>query len=250
MLFKHADVKGLSASSRTMAMWCMLSVIGIVGMSGCQELNRAVDSALGKGESAHAASHEVASYHQYPSNDAEKHRFSVIGQTPGGKKSTPAASKPARPASGSTSQPGKTTAQVGPELPGKKREPGAVTPETKAEEVVQVFQKGGADMFQVDRDPFRQPTEILPSECPPSMPLCKFDRSQIKLVGIIQVSGGQFKGMVEDPDGRGYFVSTGMQIGGATVTQITNKGITLHVHKSGQDVPIPLFKEGKQLREF
>ena len=88
------------------------------------------------------------------------------------------------------------------------------------------------------------------SECPPSMPLCRFDRSQLKLVGVIQVSEGEFKGMVEDPDGRGYFVTTGMQIGGATVTQVNDKGITLHLHRTHQDVMMPLFKEAKKAGEF
>jgi len=82
------------------------------------------------------------------------------------------------------------------------------------------------------------------------MPLCKFDRSQLKLVGVIQVSDGQFKGMVEDPDGRGYFVTPGMQIGGATVTQVTQRGITLHLRKTGQDVVLPLFLESRESREL
>ncbi|HMK33580.1 MAG TPA: hypothetical protein VK463_00835 [Desulfomonilaceae bacterium] len=94
--------------------------------------------------------------------------------------------------------------------------------------------------FFAVRDPFREPTEVLPSECPPSMPLCKFDRSQLKLVGVIQVSEGNYKGMVEDPDGRGYFITTGMQIGGATVTQVNPKGVTLHVHRTRTDALIPL----------
>lgn len=98
----------------------------------------------------------------------------------------------------------------------------------------------------VARDPFKAPTEILPSECPPSMPLCKFDRSQLKLVGVIQVAEGHFKGMVEDPDGRGYFVTPGMQIGGATVTQVTQRGVTLHLRRTGQDVVLPLFAEVKE----
>jgi hypothetical protein len=49
---------------------------------------------------------------------------------------------------------------------------------------------------------------------------------------LIQVDDGQFKGMVEDPDGRGYFITPGMQISGATVTQVTSKGIILYLHKS------------------
>jgi len=94
------------------------------------------------------------------------------------------------------------------------------------------------------------PTEVLPSDCPPSMPLCKFDRSQLKLVGVIQVSEGNYKGMVEDPDGRGYFITTGMQIGGATVTQVTSKGITLHLHKTRTDVTMPLVREARDTGEY
>lgn len=83
------------------------------------------------------------------------------------------------------------------------------------------------------RDPFSPPAEELrPEECPPSMPLCKFDRKDLTLRGLIQIGNGQFKGLVEDPDGRGYFVTSGTQIRGATVTQISRKGVTLYLHKS------------------
>jgi len=136
---------------------------------------------------------------------------------------------------------------------GKKAPPGAMPP-AKKEEVpagVTVSAPSEPSTFSgISRDPFKAPTEILPSECPPSMPLCKFDRSQLKLVGVIQVADGQFKGMVEDPDGRGYFVTPGMQIGGATVTQVTQRGIILHVRKTGQDVVLPLFVEARESREL
>ncbi len=82
------------------------------------------------------------------------------------------------------------------------------------------------------------------------MPLCRFDHSQLKLVGVMQVADGQFKAMVEDPDGRGYFVIPGTQIGGATVTQVSTRGITLYVHKTKKDVPLPLFKEGRETSEM
>jgi Tfp pilus assembly protein PilP len=123
--------------------------------------------------------------------------------------------------------------------------PGALTPELKQAE--EGDEKTAREPFVLLRDPFKQPTEILPSECPPSMPLCRFDRSQLKLVGVMQVSEGQFKGLVEDPDGRGYFITAGMQIGGATVTQVTNKGIILHVHRTRQDVTMPLFREAREI---
>lgn len=128
---------------------------------------------------------------------------------------------------------------------GKRRGPGALSPQTR-QAMPPEEERSAKDGFVDVRDPFKQPTEILPSECPPSMPLCRFDRSQLKLVGVIQVSEGQFKGLVEDPDGRGYFITSGMQIGGATVTQVTNKGITLHVHRTRQDVIMPLFREARE----
>ncbi len=97
------------------------------------------------------------------------------------------------------------------------------------------------------RDPFREPTEMLPPRCLPSQPLCKFDHSQLRLVGVMQVSDGNYKGMVEDPEGRGYFVTTGMMIGRATVTQIGNKGVILHVHKTNNDVLMPMSREGRDM---
>jgi hypothetical protein len=78
------------------------------------------------------------------------------------------------------------------------------------------------------------------------MPLCKFDHSQLKLVGVIQMPDGNYKGMVEDPDGRGYFINTGMLIGGATVTQVNNRGVVLHVHKTHTDVSMTLSQESRQ----
>jgi len=138
------------------------------------------------------------------------------------------------------------------QVKGKKAPPGAMPP-ARNEEVQGAPTEPTtepATFTGMPRDPFKAPTEILPSECPPSMPLCKFDRSQLKLVGVIQVSDGQFKGMVEDPDGRGYFVTPGMQIGGATVTQVTQRGITLHQRKTGQDVVLPLSLESREAREL
>jgi hypothetical protein len=97
--------------------------------------------------------------------------------------------------------------------------------------------------FTFKRDPFQQPTEILPTKCPPSMPLCRLDYSQLKVVSIMQVSDGPLKAFVEDPDGRGYAVATGQMIGQATVTQISSGGIYLKVHKTRKDVVLPLYRE-------
>lgn len=152
----------------------------------------------------------------------------------------PARQKPAQEAQKPSAQPLVTQK-------GKKQAPGQLSPTAPAAAEKEEVKR---TPFAVERDPFRPPTEILPTECPPSMPLCRFDRSQLKLVGVIQVNEGQFKGMVEDPDGRGYFVMTGTQIAGATVTQVSNKGITMHLHKTGQDVVIPLYREPREGEEF
>ncbi|MCA1961855.1 MAG: pilus assembly protein PilP [Desulfomonile sp.] len=109
--------------------------------------------------------------------------------------------------------------------------------------------------FRADRDPFRPPSEVqVRTDYLPSTPLARFDYSQLKLVGIIQMSEGQIKGMVEDPDGRGYYVQPGMQIGDgpnmATVTQITNRSVVLRVHKTKQDVLIPLFSERAEMERM
>ena len=175
------------------------------------------------------------------------------------KEATPDTAKKPADKSQETKKPAEATAPPAPakkkEIPlhlakGKKRAAGAMPPTEKQEQPVQAQLEAPSATFTVSRDPFKAPTEILPSECPPSMPLCKFDFSQLKLVGVIQVEQGQFKGMVEDPDGRGYFITPGMQIGGATVTQVTNKGIILHVRKTRQDVNMPLFLEAKESQDF
>jgi hypothetical protein len=129
---------------------------------------------------------------------------------------------------------------------GKRRAPGQSAPVTAQSPKAPGQPVSTRDLFAVARDPFRQPTEILPTECPPSMPLCRFDPAQLKLVGVIQVEDGQFKGMVEDPDGRGYFITAGMQIGRATVTQINAEGVTLHDHRTRKDVPLRLLREGRE----
>jgi hypothetical protein len=218
---------------------CVLAfVVGVAAlMFGCTELNTAVDNILG------AHSPAIASASKAP-----------VSQPPSATKEAPV----------KTAQPPVVIAQAAPEPPkppqepakgdikpdsapeGKKRPPGQVSPVAAAPQAAPRKQA----LFAVERDPFKQPTEILPSECPPSMPLCRFDRSQLKLVGVLQISDGQFKAMVEDPDGRGYFIIPGMRIGGDTVTQVTNKGLTIHLHRTNQDVLIPLYREPKEGEEF
>jgi Tfp pilus assembly protein PilP len=96
------------------------------------------------------------------------------------------------------------------------------------------------NQFTFKRDPFVQPTEVLPTDCPPSMPLCKFDHSQLKVVGLVQIGAGSMKAFVEDPDGRGYVVVAGQMIGQATVTHISSGGIYLKSHAKGRrDILLP-----------
>lgn len=130
-------------------------------------------------------------------------------------------------------------------LEGKRRAPGQVSATAPPTGPVAEAPK---TEFKVDRDPFKPPSEVqVRTDYLPSTPLARFDYSQLKLVGVIQMAEGQIKGMVEDPDGRGYYVQPGMQIGDganmATVTQITNRGVMLRIHKTNRDVSIPLFGE-------
>lgn len=130
-------------------------------------------------------------------------------------------------------------------LEGKRRAPGQPSPTAPP---VGPAVEAPKTEFKVDRDPFKPPSEVqVRTDYLPSTPLARFDYSQLKLVGVIQMAEGQIKGMVEDPDGRGYYVQPGMQIGDgpnmATVTQITNRGVVLRVHKTNRDVSIPLFSE-------
>jgi hypothetical protein len=204
-----------------------LSLAG--ALAGCEELNVALDSVLGIQSPVLSASAQTSPLAVVP---AQK-------RLPGGKPGDTPAVQP-EPAPGAKEVPGTPTATAqASEQKGKMRRPGRLSPATAPPQAAR------RDVFVMGRDPFEQPTEILPSECPPSMPLCRFDRSQLKLVGIIQVSEGNYKAMVEDPDGRGYFVTAGMQIGSATVTQVSNKGVTLHLHRTNQDVQLPLFSEAR-----
>jgi len=125
------------------------------------------------------------------------------------------------------------------EIPqGKKSPPGKMSPANVDPETATAQQ-----IFTVTRDPFKQPTEVLPSDCPPSYPLCKFDYSQLRVVGVYQAGEGLQKAFIEDPDGRGYAISAGQMIGMATVLQITPEGIHLRVHRTSRDVVLPMFQQ-------
>jgi len=233
-----------------------LALGALVLLTGCEEANLALDKLLGKPSSAIQAWPPQAS-------TAPMAQF-ALKREPGERPPAPAEPAPGmkrepgdRPAPPKVVTPAEVPAPLTPApkpppevAKGKKRQPGERAPAAAppapgvvAEEPVK------RDLFRVGRDPFKKPTEILPSECPPSMPLCRFDYSQLKLVGVIQVSDGQFKGLVEDPDGRGYFIAAGTRIGGATVTQVTNQGATLYLSKTKQDVPMPLFQAAREISE-
>lgn len=212
-------------------------VLVLVTLAGCEEANMAIDSILGRRSPILSAAPQASSQSLIPA----KRRAPGEKTSPIVEPTAPAEQKPAGEAA--KTEPAQYATQQG-----KRRAPGQLSP--AMQQLAPHEEKTPAELFRAERNPFKPPTEILPSECPPSMPLCRFDRSQLKLVGVIQVSEGEFKGMVEDPDGRGYFVTPGMQIGGATVTQVTNKGITLHLHRTRQDVVMPLFREAREAGEY
>lgn len=213
--------------------------VGLLGFAtGCQELNLVVDEILGKDRPVVAGVADISG------------QTLVVAQT--GTPRERQAQPPAAKKSPSRTQPGgqsdKDASSPAEVSKGKTRPPEARAPVKPMEARPEAPKKAA---FELERDPFNPPQErVLPSECPPSMPLCRFDRSQLKLVGVIQVDSGQYKGMLEDPDGRGYFVFPGTQIGGATVTQVSAKGITMHDHGTREDIVMPLVKESKEPSEF
>jgi hypothetical protein len=216
---------------------CLLGLLigAFTVLAGCQEANLAIDFIVGRDS--------TPSFAEAP--DWSPTIILAARRTPG---EMPAPNVTAPIAKPTVAEPAEKP--VGRELvqQGKKRSPGQFPPGVRPDQPAE--EKKAREVFTAERDPFRPPTEILPTECPPSMPLCRFDHSQLKLVGVMQVADGQFKAMVEDPDGRGYFVVPGTQIGGATVTQVSTRGITLYVHKSKKDVPLPLYKEARESSEM
>lgn len=229
-------MKHLTNTYSLMRTCCIsLALVLLCLLSGCDEANVAIDSILGRRTPVLSAAPHGSSSPLIPA------KMRVPGEKSPAPEGEPAVERPAPQAA----QPAPAQAAV---PKGKKREPGQMPPaaEPNVAEKAPIPEAAkppsAEEALSPPRDPFKQPTEILPSECPPSMPLCRFDRSQLKLVGVIQVSDGQYKGLVEDPDGRGYFVSAGMMIYGATVTQVNNRGMVLRLHKDGADVPMPLSK--------
>lgn len=197
-------------------------------LTGCKEANLAIDFMLGTRSPAIFASHTMSPLSGFLLRKrATEERIHLVAE---------AAPKPL----------GDRTNHAQPAT--DEREKKESRPDSpRNQQVNQPNAMVGRDTLSFPRDPFRAPEEGRPAECPPSMPLCRFDRSELRLRGLIRVGDGQFKGMVEDPDGRGYFVTPGMQISGATVTQVTSRGITLFMHKSKKIDW--MFLEGRDTKE-
>jgi hypothetical protein len=228
-------MKHLNDMSGVKRIGSLVVAVGMIAlMTGCEEANVAIDNLLGKKPQVSSSQSDRPLTPQF---------VIPVKKREAGATAPPAAPSPA---------PAKAT-QPPPPAPalakGKRSEPGRLAPTVPAGPAAPE-DKSKFLPFVAKRDPFKAPTEILPTECPPSMPLCRFDPSQLKLVGVLQVAEGQFKGLVEDPDGRGYFITSGMQIGGATVTQVTNKNVVLRAAKTNQDILMPLFKGAHEPREF
>jgi hypothetical protein len=220
-IYTRSRVLGLSAA-----------LVILATLSGCQEANTMVDKLLGREASPLAFSAQDSQLAQILAKKREPGAEATPAATPKKPETAASPEKPAAAPPPTTLSQGKRRApgELAPPMPGA---PGAA-PAKQAREV-----------FVAPRDPFKQPTEILPSDCPPSSPLCKFDPAQLKLVGVLQVAEGEYKGMVEDPDGRGYFISPGMQIGRSTVTQINYEGVTLYDHRTHKDIPMRLLREAR-----
>ncbi|MBI4966033.1 MAG: hypothetical protein HY913_22325 [Desulfomonile tiedjei] len=244
----------------------VLSTSMLALLSGCEEANIALDHVLGRTSPVLSASaqgsavtiiqakrtvpgeKQVPEIQTGPATSPTPTPAPAKRSAPGEKPSPETEVKPSGEPTTPPAPPKAAQVPTGP-AEGKKRDPGQMAPAAEKPPTGPVETKSARDLF-AGRDPFRQPTEVLPTDCPPSMPLCRFDPAQLKLVGVIQVEEGNFKGLVEDPDGRGYFITSGMQIGRATVTQINAEGVTLHDHRTRKDVPMRLLREGREGREL
>lgn len=209
------------------------------GAGGCSELHRVVDALLGMQSTV------SASY----TGTGLSGRTQTVGADLQGRE---ARRGPLRMADlpKDSPKPGASSEIPPPGGPveGKKRAPGTLIKDDSQRDGPPAVASDGRSIIRV---PLAPPEgEFIPTECPPSEPLCRYQYSQLKLVGVMQVGEGFLKGMVEDPDGRGYFVAPGAQIGGATVTQITSRGMLIHVHKTHQDREVLLYRSGKDSEEF
>lgn len=223
--------------TRSRVLGLIAALVMLATLSGCQEANTMLDKLLGRQTAPLASSAQDSQLAQI----LAKKRDPGQGAPPAHETAKPAA--PAAQEKPAAAPPTTTLTQ------GKRRSPGELAP-TPPTAPGAASAKQAKETFIAPRDPFKQPTEILPSDCPPSSPLCKFDPAQLKLVGVLQVAEGEYKGMVEDPDGRGYFISPGMQIGRSTVTQINYEGVTLYDHRTHKDIPMRLLREAREGREM
>jgi hypothetical protein len=217
-----------TCSFRTVFLF-VAAMAGPAMLTGCTEANLAIDFILGSRTPKFVASHPMSPFSGIWSRKRTPGEKGLFLEEAANRGSTmpPRIGRDAKPEL-PVDRNIKNEGEIGRR---DKRESLDVLPQDR--EVAPTNTMAPQEAFSFPRDPFQPPTEeVLLAECPPSMPLCRFDRSQLKLRGLIQVGDEQFKGMVEDPDGRGYFITPGMQISGATVTQVTNRGITLFVHKS------------------
>jgi len=91
------------------------------------------------------------------------------------------------------------------------------------------------------RDPFRSPdldlaraSAVANAAC--NEPLCKFDLDQLTLVAVVSGDANPLA-MVQDPQGRGYFLRRNTRIGrqGGKVTQILRDSVTITEYFTGPD---------------
>jgi type IV pilus assembly protein PilP len=83
------------------------------------------------------------------------------------------------------------------------------------------------------RDPFKAFLEASlvskPAKNSNLFPLLNFPLSELKLVAVIGISRNRYLAMVQTPDGKGYTVKAGMEIGsgGGTIKKIDHQSISI-----------------------
>jgi len=98
---------------------------------------------------------------------------------------------------------------------GKKAQPVQIAEKVEKKEVAKKEEPEFSYNPAGKADPFRPFIQLTPEKAPRSAfltPLQKYDISQLKLVAIITLPEGSV-GLVEDQQGRGYFVKRGTAIG-------------------------------------
>jgi Tfp pilus assembly protein PilP len=94
--------------------------------------------------------------------------------------------------------------------------PDFYNPESKIDPFMPLFRDGPKEEIEISQKVERERRV-------PRTPLERIDLSQLKLVGIIQASGGN-KGLVQEASGKGYIISMGTYMGthGGRVVNIAN----------------------------